>query len=92
MTLSAPPPLLTAPLVSMLSVAPPVDDPVPIVTAPTFQPRTPVLLFQKANGGYDVAADGQRFFMAALPEDAGSPPLSMIVNWTALLKKAEPAR
>ncbi len=65
---------------------------VPISSTPSFQQGPPVVLFSKLNNGWDVAADGQRFLVNALPEDTGSPPLTMLVNWTALLKKSEPAR
>jgi len=39
---------------------------------------------------YDTAADGQRFLVRAVPQQA-SPPLTMIVNWPALLKKGASA-
>jgi hypothetical protein len=35
---------------------------------------------------YDTAPDGQRFLVRATPQQ-GAPPLTMIVNWPALLKK-----
>ena len=38
---------------------------------------------------YDTTADGQRFLVRAAPGKAGEP-LTVIVNWPALLKK-EPA-
>jgi Tol biopolymer transport system component len=34
---------------------------------------------------YDVSADGQRFLINAMPEDAGAAPLTLLVNWPALL-------
>ena len=65
---------------------------VPILPGPGFQPGPPVVLFEKPNNGFDVAADGQRFLVNALPDDLGVQPLAMVVNWTALLKKPEPSR
>jgi hypothetical protein len=35
---------------------------------------------------YDVAPDGQRFLLP-VPAETGSPPLHVIPNWPALLKK-----
>jgi dipeptidyl aminopeptidase/acylaminoacyl peptidase len=40
---------------------------------------------------YDTALDGQRFLVRAVPEHAASQPLTVIVNWPALLKKETPA-
>jgi hypothetical protein len=39
---------------------------------------------------YEVAPDGQRFLVRAATE-IGSPPLQVIVNWPALLKKGTAA-
>jgi hypothetical protein len=39
---------------------------------------------------YDTAPDGQRFLVRATPEQAGKP-LTVIVNWPALLKQATAA-
>jgi len=36
---------------------------------------------------YDVAPDGQRFLVPSTPQQ-GAQPLTLIVNWPALLKKA----
>jgi hypothetical protein len=36
---------------------------------------------------YDVSADGQRFLVAATREQKSSAPLTLVQNWTALLKK-----
>jgi hypothetical protein len=65
---------------------------IPIAAGSSFQPGPPVVLFSRRNQGFDVTADRQRFMVNAVPEDTGSPPLSMLVNWTALLKKPEPSR
>jgi hypothetical protein len=37
--------------------------------------------------GYDVTADGQRFLVAVPREQKSSVPLTLVQNWTALLKK-----
>ena len=36
---------------------------------------------------YDVSADGQRFLVNTLVEQAGAAPITIVVNWTAGLKK-----
>ena len=38
---------------------------------------------------YDVTADGQKFLLAtvATQENVPQPPISVVLNWTALLKK-----
>jgi len=36
---------------------------------------------------YDVAADGQRFLLATIAEEAFSPTITVVLNWTAALKK-----
>ena len=38
-------------------------------------------------GVYDVTADGQRFLANGLASEAGSPPLDLLIHWTALLPK-----
>jgi Tol biopolymer transport system component len=58
-----------------------------------FQVGAVQALFQVRSGGpryfYDVSADGQRFLLNALPEQAtaAAAPLTLVVNWTAGLKK-----
>ena len=37
--------------------------------------------------GYDVSPDGQRFLKNTLAEEAESAPITLVVNWPALLKK-----
>jgi hypothetical protein len=39
---------------------------------------------------YDTTADGQRFLMRATPRQAAKP-LTVIVNWPALLNREAPA-
>jgi hypothetical protein len=36
---------------------------------------------------YDVSADGQRFLIDSAPEQATSAPITVVLNWTAGLKK-----
>jgi len=36
---------------------------------------------------FDVSADGQRFLVAAPREQQSSTPLTLVENWTALLKR-----
>ena len=36
---------------------------------------------------YDVSADGQRFLINTLPEQVGSAPITVVVNWMAGLRK-----
>jgi hypothetical protein len=40
---------------------------------------------------YEVTPDGQRFLVRATPEKQAGHPLTLIVNWTALLRKGSPA-
>ena len=48
-------------------------------------------LFQTRRAGprsqYDVTADGQRFLINTAPEQAASAPITVVVNWTAGLKR-----
>jgi Tol biopolymer transport system component len=63
---------------------------VPVEAGPTFHAGTPAPLFavHPAFGTvYDVSADGKRFLVNSLPADQGSPPLSLLVHWTGLLKE-----
>jgi Tol biopolymer transport system component/predicted Ser/Thr protein kinase len=41
---------------------------------------------------YDVAPDGRRFLVRAVPENQAAQPLTLIVNWPALLKKGAAAQ
>jgi len=64
--------------------------------ADTVEPSTPRELFAlpMVDDGwnpYDATADGQRFLVRATPGQAAQP-LTVIVNWPALLKKEEAAR
>jgi eukaryotic-like serine/threonine-protein kinase len=65
--------------------------------ATTVDPGIPVPLFQtriEGAGGaadifhqYDVSADGQRFLVNDLEESVPAPPITVVVNWTAGLRK-----
>jgi len=65
---------------------------VPVKTGPTFEAETPRALFETnlvaspPRQVYSVAPDGQRFLLAA-PVETASLPLTLVQNWTAVLKK-----
>ena len=44
-------------------------------------------LLPSATNRYDVSADGQRFLINAPVENAGSAPITVVVNWDAGLEK-----
>jgi Tol biopolymer transport system component len=54
------------------------------VPKPLFQTR---LEFDMVERQYDVSGDGQRFLLAQPLEESASVPITVIVNWPALLKK-----
>jgi eukaryotic-like serine/threonine-protein kinase len=63
---------------------------VPVSSDAAFHAGSPVPLFSSPNLSdeyYDVSSDGNRFIVGALSASQGSPPLDLIVNWTALLPK-----
>jgi eukaryotic-like serine/threonine-protein kinase len=60
----------------------------------TFEYRTPTALFPTRVGGidtlgdiYDVTADGQRFILNNLVAEATYTPITVVLNWTADLKR-----
>jgi serine/threonine protein kinase len=66
------------------------------LTADSVEPSVPRALFRLpavdiGYSPYDVTSDGQRFLVRATPEHGASQPLTVIVNWPALLKKETPA-
>jgi serine/threonine protein kinase len=56
---------------------------------PAFKPGIPTQLFAApADAGWDVTADGKRFFMAVPPnQKATDEPITVVLNWQAELKK-----
>ena len=66
-------------------------------TKPSFDAGTPVALFDAhmvhysndTNFRYDVTADGKRFLINTTAGGSGAalPPLTVVTNWTAGLKK-----
>ena len=69
---------------------------VPIGTTSGFQAGPPALLFAihpSLNGAaYDATGDHQKFLVNTVPDEQGSPPLSLLVHWTRLLEKHEEPR
>jgi dipeptidyl aminopeptidase/acylaminoacyl peptidase len=72
---------------------------VPVTAGSSFVPARATALFSlpsgvgRAQGGayvYDAAADGQRFLVSLAPDDASvralAAPLTVVTNWTSLLK------
>ncbi len=67
---------------------------VPVATGANFTVGAPVALFEVGAYGrrenryaYDVSADGQKFLLLRPLEDNSLRPLTVVQNWTALLKK-----
>jgi serine/threonine protein kinase/WD40 repeat protein len=69
---------------------------VEVKTSPTFEAGTATPLFQTRRRvtvsstdmfSYDVSADGQRFLVSTDVGEVTSSPLTMVLNWTAGLKK-----
>jgi Tol biopolymer transport system component len=57
-----------------------------------FESEAPAALFQTRvridlDRHFDVSADGQRFLMTMPLEDGASPPITLVQNWTALLRQ-----
>ena len=54
-----------------------------------FEPGVPRLLFDKniENDYYDLTRDGQRFLVRVPVEEISSPPITVVLNWTADLKR-----
>ena len=69
---------------------------VPISTTSGFQTGPPALLFAihpSLNGtAYDATGDHEKFLVNTVPDEQGSPPLSLLVHWTRLLTKQEESR
>jgi Tol biopolymer transport system component len=70
---------------------------VDVATTPTFKPGTPKPLFvAPIRGGadtttpvarWDISPDGQRFLINATNEDRLSQPITVVLNWTAAIRK-----
>jgi hypothetical protein len=71
---------------------------VEISTKPVFQAGVAKPLFRVPVAGgeggaptiawrWDISSDGQRFLVNAAPEDRSSTPVTVVANWTALLRK-----
>jgi eukaryotic-like serine/threonine-protein kinase len=67
---------------------------VPVNLDATFHAGSPVVLFvahptnfNPWGSDYDVSADGRKFLVNTVASDEGSPPLSLVVHWPALLEK-----
>jgi hypothetical protein len=54
----------------------------PLAVRSLFEMRTEVPLFV-----YDVSPDGQRFLVNTRVQEAASEPITLVVNWPALLKR-----
>jgi serine/threonine protein kinase/Tol biopolymer transport system component len=52
-----------------------------------FQSGTPQPLFEIEGTNYAPSKDGQRFLVSVVTEKAPAPPINVVLNWTAQLKK-----
>jgi hypothetical protein len=41
----------------------------------------------QSTSAFEASRDGQRFLVNTVPEGSGSPPLSLLLNWTAIAEK-----
>jgi hypothetical protein len=60
---------------------------VTIKTEPTFEASVPVALFDASANSYAVTNDGRRFLLVIPQSEPISPPITVVLNWTAALKK-----
>jgi hypothetical protein len=65
---------------------------VPISNGPTLEAGIPVPLFETRSrlsqpGRYDVTPDGQKFLVVTRVAEREIPPVAVVVNWMAGLKK-----
>ena len=64
-------------------------------TATALEPSTPIPLFEirvplsgtSLRHQYDVTADGQRFLVNTVVNESSDAPITVVLNWTAGLKK-----
>jgi len=65
----------------------------PVTSGTSLEVGTPVALFEFRAGGnlitpyYSVTRDGQRFLLSTIVETEAAAPLTVVVNWTAELKR-----
>jgi hypothetical protein len=64
-----------------------------IMSADSVEPSTPLALFplhimDDGNSSYEATLDGKRFLVRTTPGQAAQP-LTVIVNWPALLKEVK---
>jgi serine/threonine-protein kinase len=57
------------------------------VPRPLFQTRIPRTDFPGFHSFYDVTPDGQRFIVVSEPEGRTSPPITVVIDWAAGLKR-----
>jgi hypothetical protein len=66
---------------------------VSVTAESSFEPGAPIALFQTQVSGYTapnryvVTSDGQRFLVNSPVEEVSQTPITVILNWTAQLKK-----
>jgi Tol biopolymer transport system component len=60
---------------------------VSVTSGTEFQAGTPQPLFEIEGSQYAPSKDGQRFLVSAVTEKAPAPPINVVLNWTAQLKK-----
>jgi Tol biopolymer transport system component len=53
----------------------------------SFEAGVPKLLFEIRGSAWDVSADGKRFLIAVPVEERNAPPVTVVLNWTADLKR-----
>jgi eukaryotic-like serine/threonine-protein kinase len=56
-------------------------------TESTFEGGIPQKLFRLGSTTYDVAPDGQRFLVAVNVPDPNVPPITIVLNWPAVLNR-----
>ena len=68
----------------------------PVTTENNFDSGKPVALFQTTPRqpsssrdlfAYDVSKDGQRFLILTQVKQAGTPPMTVVLNWTAKMNE-----
>ena len=65
---------------------------VPVTLGPRFEVGAPQVLFQtmfreEAYGSYKVSPDGKRFLVNSPPDGRDARPITVVVNWTAMLRR-----